>query len=296
MTNYIVVTPVFNEEERIGITIESMVAQTVRPQLWMIVDDGSFDNTFEVISSAAKAHSWIEVHKRSKRQDRTEDGLLVASEAKAFLEGLELALRTFQNPEFIVKLDADLEFTRDYFMTLFMEFTRDPKLGIAGGVIYERKGSDLVREKVSTAHVRGATKVFRYACYRDIGGVRPVFGWDVIDEILARDSGWSARSFENVCLIHLRGTASRNGRFAGWARNGYMAYYIGMSPLRMLVRVAFRLLFVGDVVQAGGLVTGYFSNFLKRAQKLPDVQLRRLVRRNQWITARTTLGGQKYII
>ena len=286
---YIVVTPAFNEEKNIQAIIDSMISQIAQPQVWVIVNDRSSDKTWEIISSTAESHSWIKAYRRSKNLNRGNDGLLVASEAEAFLEGLKLALNTCPNPEFIVKLDADLKFAPDYFLALFNEYARDPELGIAGGVVYEYRGSELVREKVSNAHVRGATKVYRYACYKDIGGVRPVFGWDVIDEILARASGWQVKSFAQIHLIHLRRTASRGGRFAGWARNGYMAYYIGMSPLRMFMRAFYRLISTGDITQSCGLTYGYFRNYFRRAQQLPDPSLRKLVRKHQWTTAQGSL-------
>ena len=285
MPVYIVITPAFNEEKNIGATIDSMISQIAKPKAWIIVDDGSSDKTWEIISAAAESYPWIKALRCSRDRTIRDDGLLVASEAKAFLEGLKLSLNTCPNPEFIVKLDADLKFAPRYFMALFNEFLCNPKLGIAGGVIYEYRGRDLVREKVSNAHIRGATKVYRLACYNDIGGVRPVFGWDVIDEVLARVSGWHVTSFDHVHLVHLRRTASRGGRFAGWARNGYMAYYIGMSPLRMFLRALFRLIVTGDITQSCGLAYGYFRNFFRRAQQLPDISLRKLVRKHQWTTA-----------
>jgi glycosyltransferase involved in cell wall biosynthesis len=291
--DYVVVTPAFNEQEHIQETIASIARQLVRPSLWVIVDDGSSDRTWDIINSAAEAYPWIKGHRRQRKLSEQQDGLIEASEMAAFLEGLDVALSSFERPEFIVKLDADLKLSPDYFASLFEEFAANPKLGIAGGVIYEYRGDDLVREKVSTAHVRGATKVYRRSCYENLHGLDAFFGWDVIDEMLARASGWDVRSFEHISLVHLRRTASRSGRFAGWARNGYMAYYIGMSPLRMLVRASFRLLFAGDIVQAAGLAAGYFANFLKRGHKLPNPELRKLVRRYQWVTARTALNGQK---
>lgn len=289
---YVVITPAFNEEKNIGTTIDSMISQIQKPKVWIIIDDGSSDKTWDVISLAAGSHSWIKACRRDVDQNRRNDGLLVASEAKAFLEGLKLALNTCPNPEFIVKLDADLKFASDYFMALFNEFNSNSRLGIAGGVIYEYKGPDLVREKTSSAHVRGATKVYRYECYEDIGGVRPVFGWDVIDEILACASGWHVTSCEQVHLVHLRRTASRGGRFRGCARNGYMAYYIGMTPLKMLLRFVFRMITDRDFVHSCGLAYGYFSNYFKRTERLPDMEIRRLVRQHQWVTARRTVSGR----
>lgn len=289
---YIVATPAFNEENHIETTIDSMISQITQPKVWIIVDDGSSDSTWEIISSVAESHSWIRAYRSPKETNQGNDGLLVASEAAAFLDGLRIALEICPRPDFIVKLDADLKFDSDYFSVLFNEFSTNSRLGITGGVIYEYKGSGLVREKTSSAHVRGATKIYRYACYEDIGGVRSVFGWDVIDEMLARASGWHVKSFERVHLIHLRRTASRDGRFMGWARNGYMAYYIGMSPLRTLLRVFCRLFVAGDIVQSLGLAYGYFSNYFKRTKRLQDMEIRRLVHQHQWITARRSVNNR----
>jgi biofilm PGA synthesis N-glycosyltransferase PgaC len=282
--SYIAVTPAFNEEKNIEATMDSMIAQTAKPNVWVIVDDGSVDKTWDIIAAKAASYSWIKVHQRPEKQNPDADGLLLASEAEAFLEGLKLAFDVCPNPEFVVKLDADLKFETNYFMALFNEFAHDSRLGIAGGAIFEFRGSGLVREKVSSAHVRGATKVYRYSCYEDIGGIRPVFGWDVIDEILAHNCGWHVTSFNYLPLVHLRRTASREGRFRGWSRNGYMSYYIGMSPLRMLQRVVFRLIATGDLSQSLGLAHGYFRNFLRLAPRLPDSSLRKVIRRHQWVT------------
>ncbi|MEN6426529.1 MAG: glycosyltransferase family 2 protein [Phycisphaerales bacterium] len=281
---YVVVTPAYNEQVNLPATIKSMVSQTHRPQVWVIVDDDSSDDTWSIIQEVSRANPWIVGLHREKKAAAGTDGLLTASEAAAFLEGYQLAISRFPGTGCVVKLDADLEFPPDYFAVLLDEFLKNPTLGIAGGVIYEYRGTELVRETVSKAHVRGATKVYRSACYQDIRGVRPVFGWDVIDEILARSQGWNVHSFDHLHLVHLRRTASRGGRFAGWARNGYMAYYIGMSPLRMLTRALSRLLATGDVVQSSGLFWGYFSNWLRRANRLPDADIRRLVRKHQWVT------------
>ena len=42
---YVVITPVRDEENYIRFTIQSMINQTLRPQEWIIVDDGSTDKT-----------------------------------------------------------------------------------------------------------------------------------------------------------------------------------------------------------------------------------------------------------
>ena len=67
---YVVVTPAFNEEKNIKATIHSMISQTLKPQLWVIVDDGSSDKTWEIISLAAELYSWVKAYHRSKNRNR----------------------------------------------------------------------------------------------------------------------------------------------------------------------------------------------------------------------------------
>ena len=131
---YIVITPAFNEENHIEATIDSIISQKVRPQVWIIVDDGSSDKTWEIINSAAISHSWIKGCRRPKKSNQGNDGLLVASEAAAFLNGLRMALEVCPKPDFVVKLDADLKFGPEYFTVLFNEFSTNSKLGSATDV------------------------------------------------------------------------------------------------------------------------------------------------------------------
>src|SRR5256885_11657596 len=108
-TRYIVVSPVRNEEKYISLTIESMMAQTVRPTRWIIVNDGSTDQTRRIAEEAARANRWIEVVNRSDRGFRKAGGGVI----EAFYEGYRLI--DGESWEYVVKLDGDLSFESDYF-------------------------------------------------------------------------------------------------------------------------------------------------------------------------------------
>ena len=45
---YVLITPAKNEKRFIAKTLDSMVGQTLLPERWVIVDDGSTDNTAEI--------------------------------------------------------------------------------------------------------------------------------------------------------------------------------------------------------------------------------------------------------
>lgn len=279
---YFVVTPAFNEADNLSLTIESMCRQEHPPRAWVLVDDNSSDGTWDLITEAARRTDWIHALRHEGKADSEKDGLLAATEAAAFLEGLKYAVDRLGEPEFVVKLDADLEFQPTYFTSLFEQFANNPSLGIAGGTVYEHKNGRLVKEQVSRDHVRGATKVYRWNCYRAIGGVRPVFGWDAVDELLAWQRGWEARSFNPPSLIHLRRTASRNGRFRGWMRNGRMVYFVGFSPFRTLCRAIYRATVRLDPVHAGGLLLGYTLQWIARRPQIEDPDILAAVKKYQW--------------
>src|SRR5690349_10247933 len=115
-TEYVVITPVRNEEEHVKATIESMIAQTVRPSEWIIVDDGSTDGTAAIIDDYASRYSWIRTIHRKNRGFRKSGGGVV----EAFNDGL--AAVQFPAWQFIVKLDGDLEFEPQYFQRCFAHF------------------------------------------------------------------------------------------------------------------------------------------------------------------------------
>ena len=63
MTNtYVAITPARDEQVLLPGLIKSVLAQSSRPTRWILIDDGSSDNTGQIADSAAGEHEWIEVH------------------------------------------------------------------------------------------------------------------------------------------------------------------------------------------------------------------------------------------
>ena len=84
--DYVLVSPVRDEAKYLLTTIDSIVAQTLRPLRWVIVDDGSSDETPGIADAAADRHPWIRVIHRPKRVDRRVGGGVV----RAFQAGLQI--------------------------------------------------------------------------------------------------------------------------------------------------------------------------------------------------------------
>lgn len=55
------ITPARNEAQFVELTIQSVIAQSVRPVRWVIVSDGSTDGTDEIVTKYAAENLWIEL-------------------------------------------------------------------------------------------------------------------------------------------------------------------------------------------------------------------------------------------
>ena len=220
---YVVISPVKNEAEFIGQTIESMIQQTIKPILWVIVNDGSQDETEAIVRKYVEDYRWIKLVIRP--------GSAVRKRGKGVVEAFYAGFDTLdQEYDFIVKLDGDVSFDPNYFESLLREFAANPQLGIAGGGLYEKPDGSTWKLNTVEDHVRGATKVYRRSCFEAIGGLSPSMGWDGIDEWKALSMGWKVHSFLNLKFMHYRYTGAATGYLKSLYEEGYAAYRIGYHP------------------------------------------------------------------
>lgn len=271
----LIITPARDEAEHLPRTIASMAAQTTRPVRWVIVDDGSTDETRAIAEQASADHDWITVVSRPDRGARVAGSGVM----EAFMDGLDAA--GDEAWDFLVKLDADLSFDDDYFEQCMRRFEENPRLGIGGGVIHNLIDGAGVLEEHPEFHVRGATKIYRRACWDDLGGLVPIAGWDTIDEVKARMLDWETRSFSDVVITQLRPTGEAAGQWRNWWKNGRASFLIGYHPLFILVKSIRRTLVRPYFVGSAGLLAGFFSTMLRRERRVDDLDLIRFIRREQ---------------
>jgi glycosyltransferase involved in cell wall biosynthesis len=272
---YVVITPARDEAEHLERTIRSVVAQTVQPAQWIIVNDGSGDETGEIIDRFARQHSWITARHRPNRGYREPGGGVV----KTFYDGYEQI--HVQDWELLVKLDADLSFDPNYFERCILEFERDPKLGIGGGAIYHEVNGQLELEKNPAFHVRGATKMYRRACWEALGGLMQAPGWDTIDELKANMLGWSTRSFLDIRVSHSRFTGAAEGAWRDCIKNGRANYVTGYHPLFMSLKCLRRLVKRPYLLGSIGLMWGFVSSYWNGSPRIEDPRLLRYTRDQQ---------------
>jgi biofilm PGA synthesis N-glycosyltransferase PgaC len=278
MTNvrYIIITPARNEGKYIQKTIESIVSQTLHPERWIIVDDGSADNTGRIIEEAARQHSWIMVLHRADRGFRRAGGGVM----EAFYEAYKLI--EDEPWQFLVKLDGDLSFGPHYFEKCFEVFRVEPRLGIGGGLVCANLNERIDEEFRDPAfHVRGPTKIYRRECWQEIGGLIRMTGWDTFDGIKANMLGWSTRTFPDIKLIHHRPTGGAYGAWSNWTKNGLANYIVGYHPLFMFLKCVRRFCQKPYGIAGAGLLTGYVRGYLKRIPQVEDREAIQFLRKQQ---------------
>lgn len=285
---YSIISPVRNEAQYLSRTIQSVVRQQLRPLEWVIVDDGSSDTTAAIAEAAAARYPWIKVIRRSNRGFRQPGRGVV----ETFNEGV--AQLTNKQPDFLCKMDGDLEFGADYFVTLLREFAVKPRLGMASGTTYlENASGKLIREKVAPNFVVGPIKLYRRTCLEEIGGLEPHLGWDTIDVYRARMCGWQTANYPELKVIHLRQMGTAKGIVWGKMKTGIGEYYYGSHPLFVLARCLYRMTERPFGVIGISIALGYLRALLSRARRIDDPAFIRFLREDQMSRLRQMLKPRK---
>ncbi len=278
---YALITPCRDEAKYARRTLESIAKQTVQPALWVIVDDGSKDETPAILAEYAARLPYVRMVRREDRGDRKLGGGVI----DAFYAGYDTI-----DPahfDYVTKLDLDLDLPPAYFETLMRRMEADPRIGTASGKPYyiDTHTGRAVSEKFGSENSVGMVKFYRTECFTQIGGFVRELMWDGIDCHRCRLLGWLAVSWDDPALRfeHLRpmGTSHKNW-WTGRVRHGFGQYYMGTTPAYMLASALFRLTHPPVLVGSAAMLWGYVKGLVSRQPRYGDAEFRRFLRKYQW--------------
>lgn len=258
--NYILITPVRNEEAFIRNVIKLILSQTIKPIKWIIVDDGSTDQTGEIVKAFSNEYEFIRLS-----NDANDRLIGYSSRTNAVIFGAQLIKNL--DYDYLGILDVDISFEPNYYEKILDEFSQNPKLGVAGGLVHDIENGKLDKTRaMNLEHVAGGVQMFRRKCYEEIEGFQ-VMRWggdDVVAENIARMKGWIVQSFPDIEVQHHRQTGSRGlsvlmSRF----RDGLKDYSLGYHPLFHLLKCFRRLFYkpiiLGSFFRLMGFMCGSFK-------------------------------------
>ena len=284
---YVLVTPARNEAQYIGLTLESMIAQTHKPLKWVIVSDGSTDGTDEIVRKHLDAHPWIELVRMPERAERH-----FAGKVTAFNAGYEQAIGL--KFEVVGNLDADVSFEPDLFEFLMTKMAEDAELGVSGAPFREGDFQYDYRY-TNIENVWGGCQMFRRECFDGIGGYMPLKGGciDHVAVLSARMHGWKTRTFtEKVCMHHRQMGTALHGGLKAKVRVGQKDYSVGNHPLWQLFRTVYQM--SKPPLVAGGVAMGwgYAKSMFQRAEIPLSKDLVAFVREEQLGRLKKLFGGK----
>jgi len=282
---YLLISPCRDEAQYLRRTLDSVAVQSVLPALWVVVDDGSTDETPTILEEYARRLPYLRVVRRTDRGGRQVGSGVI----EAFYAGLETV--RLEDFDYLCKLDMDLDLPVRYFELMMQRMESNPRVGTTSGkpwFVHPLSGA-LVPEICGDEMSVGATKFYRVACFKEIGGFVREKMWDGIDCHRARMLGWIAESadLESIRYLHLRPMgASYKNIWTGRVRAGFGQYFMGTSPIYYLAVAIYRLPAHPVLIGSVAMLWGYFKSWLKGLPRYDDLEFRRFLRSYQYACLR----------
>jgi hypothetical protein len=269
---YAVITPARDEAGHLARLGACLAAQARPPDLWVIVDNGSTDDTGAVAAELTRTHTWVRTVVAPGAVGQARGGQVV----RAFHAGLA---HIDHRPSLIVKLDADVTFGDDYLACLLGRFGEEPELGIASGRCYELDGQVWRPRHITAPNVWGAARVYRRSCLDQLVPLEERMGWDAIDVVRANVAGWTTRVFPEISFRHHRTEAQRDGaRHQHWVKQGGVAHYLGYRPSYLCLRAVHQ---ARRDPSAFAMLWSFGKAALRREERHPDRAVLRHIREGQ---------------
>lgn len=273
---YAIVIPARNEEKFIGKTLESIVNQTFLPQEIIVVNDCSTDNTEFEIRKFTEKFSFI---KLVNSENKTNQHLPGSKIIEAFYKGFNQINSEW---DFICKLDADVVLPLNYFEVLLNRMIQNPKIGLAGGLVYVNQNGNWVFENYNNKkHVRGAIKTYSRTCFKKIGGLKKSMGWDTVDELLAQFHSFEIEVYDDLIVKLLKPTGAdyKQIRYEQFGKSyNLMRYGIPVS----IIAAAKASWKAKNVFSFFSIMKGYFNSLLNSDSKIVTKEEGKFIRRFRW--------------
>lgn len=288
MSEYILVTPVKNEEANLPKTIESIVNQSEKPLLWLIVDDGSTDGSEKIIKNAIIKYPWILIFRL--KESKRDVGFHYNHVCRiGFLNAIEQAQKRGIEFNYIALQDADIILDPNYYAFLIKKMEQDPIIGISSGGTWSLKDGEYYQEKQINTKPSGCARIWKYNCFIETNGYEDAISSDSISNARANIAGWKTQRFEEMKAYQSRPVSSAEGLSKGYFKRGEAHYFRWMHPVVILTR-AFLLVTNGHINLSIAYIKGYLHAFKTKMPRQNDPELKKYFRTN---SIKTFLRGER---
>lgn len=289
---YTIIITAKNEEQNITDTLNSVVNQTLKPTYCLVVDDGSDDQTAEIIKEFSKSYPFVHY----LYNDGEKKYVLGGNVIRVFNVGKDYIDSQNVDYDYVVKMDADIEFESDFFETINNKI-KDGKWGIVSGTPYYMEGDRKIHEFSPLWHSHGQFKIYHKKCLEEIGGIDRNLGWDCADNVKAIYFGWKTAAFRDIHYLMFRKVGGKSNLKKGRINHGLGAYQLGYSFAYLLIRAMHDAFKKPYIIGSYFLVFGYFKGlFNKEYVKYLTKLQRKVLRKLFWSNLFKRLGNKEFVV
>jgi len=271
--NYILITPIKDEYENILRLKQTVLNQTVKPILWVILDGDNNDDSFQMINKIFEEYEWIYIIKQKKFHER---GYSHINFAQAVNEGYQHAKHICKKKgisySFIGKIDATVLLAKDYFKILLSEMKKDQKLAIICGreTLYNKGKKTKTHlfniPRIGFKDIRLYNKEF----FEGVAGYPLSYCPDSILLIKAINNGLNVKISDEACFIETRLGGTKIGIWKGMKLKGKAMYVLGYHPILLFLNALYTSLKTPPHYQGLPIIWEYILCILRRDEKIKD--------------------------
>jgi glycosyltransferase involved in cell wall biosynthesis len=269
---YILITPCKNEEKSLPELAKSIIHQTMTPNLWLIVNDNSTDNSAEILRDLEKKYEWIRVvTSEGGRRDLSFHYATIVNKGMSI--ALEICSTEKISYEYVSLIDADMILETGFFERIIERFQQDPQLGIASGSTIYLESNKRVIETGRDNLPIGGLRVWKRECFNETGGFPISYSADSVSNVLAILKGWNTKKFDDIVGIQTRRTSSAEGLWNGYRTKGESDYYRDYHPLYALfkfVKYSSTYPFYTGIAYMQGYISGIV--WIRKKIEIPEVR------------------------
>ena len=268
---FIMVSPARNEEKFLPRVIESVNKSSIRPALWVIVDDNSTDETPKILKDASNEQQYIKTLRLNKRRDRSDFNYSYVCKT-----GFDYAIQLSQENEidwkYIALLDADTIVEHRYFEHMIFKMEKEPEIGLASGDIYILENGKISANHNFKDRPSGTARIWRKNCFNQTGGYSITQAADSVSNVKANLRGWKTVRFQEPRAYQLRETYSAKGLWKGYKIRGKIDYYFCVHPFLILNKIL-SLIFQSKFYLVIPYFKGYLESMIRKEPRTQDEEM-----------------------
>lgn len=272
---YLLITPIKDEEKHLSQLKKTVLAQAVRPLVWVIVDSGSTDSSYSIAKTIFENIDWVHI---IKQKAFFEMGYGHLNFAQAINEGFEyldfFASKNNIDYSFIGKTDATPILENNYFEELLREMENNSQLAIACGkqILYVSDSKKIVANPIhgikNTAF--NDIRLYRKDFLENMGGYPLSYSPDTVLLIKASNDKWKYKICTNTSFSKNRVGGSKIGKWKGFKLKGKGMHYLGYHPLLVSMNTLYAIFVFPRCYQAFAMLIGYGSCIINKEKKIDD--------------------------